>query len=248
MKQFLLLAMALLISVATVNGQSKKKKHVEDEEPAVVEEAYQVVNVTKEASVCYDTLTKAYDLVCFVNQGNTQKTINVKLGVTWDEVAASLHKVMTDHNVKFPTIAKVLRYLIMERRMPVGNYSMTVDYCTPYSLKLNVYLADYDFDKVPMTFALAEPKGETFKDRTNFSGQLSTADKELIKTLIKEEFIKNDVEAQYYLIVLDGPAPEVVAAPEEPAKEKKAKADKPNKEDKPKADKPNKEDKKEKKH
>jgi len=240
--------MALICTIATVNGQSKKKKHVEEVEPAVVEEAYQVVNVTKEASVCYDTLTKAYDLVCFVNQGNKQKTINVKLGITWDEVAASLHKVMTDHNVKFSTITKVLRYLIMERRMPVGNYSMTVDYCTPYSLKLNVYLADYDFDKVPMTFAIAEPKGETFKDRTNFSDQLSTADKELIKNLIKEEFIKNDVEAQYFLIVLDGPAPEVVDVPEEPAKEKgkKEKAEKPVKEDKPKAEKPEKE-KKEKK-
>jgi len=236
MKQTLLIAMALLLSVASLNAQSKKKHHQEEEDQAPVLEAYQVVNVTKEASVCYDTLTKAYDLVCFVNQGNTQKTVNVKLGVTWDEVAASLHKAMTDHNIKFPVIAKVIRYFIMERRMPAGNYSMSVDYCTPYSLKLNVYMADYDFDKVPMTFALAEPKGETFKDRANLSGELSSADKELIRNLIKEEFIKNDVEAAYFIRVLDGPEPEVVVVPEEPAKEK-GKKEKKEKEEKPKKEK-----------
>lgn len=222
--------MALLFAVASVNGQSKKKQ--QDEEMSVVEESYQVVNVTKEASVCYDTLTKAYDLVCFVNQGNATKTVNIKLGVTWDEVAASLHKAMNENNVKFQTIAKVIRYLIMERRMPAGNYTMTLDYCTPYSLKLNVSYNDYDFDKIPMTFALENPKGEfTFKDRINFKGELTRNDMETIKGMIKEEFIKNDVEAEYFIRVLDGPEPEVVAAPDEPAKEKgkKEKAEKGNK-------------------
>lgn len=232
MKNILLIAMAILLSIASVNAQSKKK--YQEEEPAPVEEAYQVVNVTKEASVCYDTLTKAYDLVCFVNQGNTQKTVNVKLGITWDEIAASLHKAMKEHNVKFPVIAKVIRYLIMERRMPAGNYMMAVDYCTPYSLKLNVDFQDYDFEKVPMTFALQDPKGETFKDRANLSGNLTNADKELIRGLINEEFIKNDVEALFFIRVLDGPEPEVVVAPKESDKEhgKKAKADKPAKEKK----------------
>lgn len=230
MKNYLLIAMALLFAVASVNGQSKKKQ--QDEEMSVVEESYQVVNVTKEASVCYDTLTKAYDMVCFVNQGNTMKTINIKLGVTWDEVAVSLHKAMNENNVKFQTIAKVIRYLIMERRMPAGNYTMTLDYCTPYSLKLNVNYTDYDFDKIPMTFALENPKGEfTFKDRVNFKGELTRNDMEAIKGMIKEEFIKNDVEAEYFIRVLDGPEPEVVAAPDEPAKEKgkKEKAEKGNK-------------------
>lgn len=230
MKNCLLIAMALLFAVATVNGQSKKKQQ-EIEEPAV-EESYQVVNVTKEASICYDTLTKAYDLVCFVNQGNNQKTINVKLGVTWDEIAASLHKAINEKGVKFPTIAKVIRYLIMERRMPADNHVMTLDYCTPYSLKLNVSLPDYDFDKIPMTFALDNPKGEfTFKDRINFSGELNNIDKETIKGMIKEEFIKNDVEAEFFMIVVDGPAPEVVAAPEKPANDK-GKKEKTNKKEK----------------
>ncbi len=230
MKNYLLIAMALLFAVASVNGQSKKKQ--QDEEVSNTEESYQVVNVTKEASVCYDTLTKAYDMVCFVNQGNTMKTINIKLGVTWDEVAVSLHKAMNENNVKFQTIAKVIRYLIMERRMPAGNYTMTLDYCTPYSLKLNVNYTDYDFDKIPMTFALENPKGEfTFKDRVNFKGELTRNDMEAIKGMIKEEFIKNDVEAEYFIRVLDGPEPEVVAAPDEPAKEKgkKEKAEKGNK-------------------
>lgn len=233
MKNYLLIAMALLFAVASVNGQSKKKQ--QDEEMSVVEESYQVVNVTKEASVCYDTLTKAYDLVCFVNQGNATKTVNIKLGVTWDEVAASLHKAMNENNVKFQTIAKVIRYFIMERRMPAGNYTMTLDYCTPYSLKLNVSYNDYDFDKIPMTFALENPKGEfTFKDRINFKGELTRNDMETIKGMIKEEFIKNDVEAEYFIRVLDGPEPEVVAAPDEPAndKSKKEKADKKDKKDK----------------
>lgn len=237
MKNYLLIAMVLLFAVASVNGQSKKRQ--QDEEVSAVEESYQVVNVTKEASVCYDTLTKAYDLVCFVNQGNTMKTVNIKLGVTWDEVAASLHKAMTEKNVKFQTIAKVIRYFIMERRMPAGNYTMTVDYCTPYSLKLNVNYADYDFDKIPITFALDDPKGEfTFKDRINFKGELTRSDMETIKGMINEEFIKNDVEAEYFIRVLDGPEPEVVAAPEETTaknkgkKEKAEKGGKPSKENK----------------
>lgn len=236
MKNYLLIAMALLFAVASVNGQSKKKQ--QDEEVSITEESYQVVNVTKEASVCYDTLTKAYDLVCFVNQGNATKTVNIKLGVTWDEVAASLHKAMTENNVKFQTIAKVIRYFIMERRMPAGNYTMTVDYCTPYSLKLNVNYADYDFDKVPMTFALDDPKGEfTFKDRVNFKGELTRSDMETIKGMINEEFIKNDVEAEYFIRVLDGPEPEVVAAPEETDAKDKGKKEKPAKEEKAKKDK-----------
>jgi len=228
MKQTLLIAMALLLTIATVNGQSKKK----DQAPAPVDDSYQVVNVTREASVCYDTLTKAYDLVCFVNQGNTQKTINVKLGKTWDEVAASLHKSMTDHNVKFQTIAKVIRYFIMERRMPAGDYTMSLDYVTPYSLKLNVNLNDYGFEKVPMTFALDNPKGaENFKSRVNFSGELTKADIETIRGWITEEFITNDVETGFFIRVIDGPEPEVVVVPEEPAKGK-GKKDKETKEPK----------------
>ena len=228
MKHYLLITLTLLLSIATVNGQSKKKNQVE--EP--IDESYQVVNVTREASVCYDTLTKTYDLVCYITQGNNNKTINIKLGKTWDEVAASLQMSMTNHNVKFMTVAKVLRYLMMERRMPAGNYSMSLDYVTPYSLKLNVNFEDYGFEKVPMTFALEDPKGgETFKDRIHFSGELEKTDIETIRSLINEEFIHNDVETGFFIIVLDGPAPEeeVVAAPEKPSKAKKDKAKKSSK-------------------
>lgn len=240
MRNFLLVAMVLLCTFASVNGQSKKKQQVA-EQPE--DESYQVVNVTKEASICYDTLTKAYDLVCFINQGNTQKTINVKLGKTWEEIASSLHKVMENNGVKSLTVSKIIRYFIMERRMPAGNYTMTLDYCTPYSLKLNVNYLDYDFDKMPMTFALDNPKGaETFKDKVTFNGELTAGDKEAIRKMIEEEFITNDVETGYFIRVLDGPEPETVTTPEEPAKGKgkKAKAEKPGKEDKQKKEKKNK--------
>ena len=228
MKHYLILAIALLIATATVNGQSKKK----DQTPEPIDESYQVVNVTREASVCYDTLTKAYDMVCFVNQGNTKKTVNIKLGKTWDEVAASLHTAMANNNVKFPTVAKVIRYFVMERRMPAGNYTMSLDYCTPYSLKLNVNLNDYGFEKVPMTFALDDPKGEeNFKSRVKFSGELTKADIETIRGWINEEFITNDVETGFFIRVIDGPEPEEVVVPEEPEKSK-GKKDKKEKQDK----------------
>ncbi|MCQ2332176.1 MAG: hypothetical protein MJZ95_03100 [Paludibacteraceae bacterium] len=192
------LVMVMVSSLAFC--QSRKKQQ------APVDNSYQVVNVTDEASICYDTTYKKYDLVCFVKINGENKTVQVNLGTDFDNVAKTLVESMGKYNVKRATVNAIMKYFIMYREMPVKGFKMTLDYCTDYALQLKIEYIDYEFEKGTVTFAINDPQAKVkLKAQIPFSAgqELSEKDLMLIKSLIDKEVIKSDAETDFFKKILE---------------------------------------------
>lgn len=200
MKKVILLACVVLLATGMTFAQSKKKKA----EP--VDNSYQVVNVTNEASICYDTTSKKFDLVCFVYQNGERRTVQVGLGTEFGEVAANLHAAIRQYNVTPMTVNYILKYFILQREMPVGEFIASLSYCTDYAMQISVALVDYDFEAVPVTFAIADPAAKLkLKSQISFAQRdvLFRNDLESIKTLIEKGVLKEDQETAFFLKLLE---------------------------------------------
>lgn len=200
MKKLLLIAAAMVLVANLASGQSRKKKV----EP--VDNSYQVVNVTNEASVCFDTTSKKYDLVVFVYDKGQRKTVQVGLGTEFGEIAANLHAAIRNYNVTPSTVNYVLKYFILYRDMPVGEHVVSLSYCTDYALQLSLALMEYDFESVPITFAISDPNAKIkLKQQISFAQRdvLFRNDLESIKTLIDKGVVKTDQETAFFLKLLE---------------------------------------------
>lgn len=227
MKKSLLILAVLTLAVCALNAQSKKKQK---EEP--IDNSYQVVNVTNEASVCYDTTSKVFALVCYVTQNNVAKTVQVNLGTEFQDIARNLMASMQSHGVKRRTIDYVLKYFVLYRDMPMENITFTLDYCSDYSLKLNLAANDYEITDIPITFAIADPDGKIkLKQKISLSANqmLKHKDIELIKTMINEEFVKKDAETDFFLKLT---TPEITEEQAQTANEQDTKSNKKEKKNK----------------
>lgn len=192
--------LVMVMFTALAFGQSKKKQQ------APVDNSYQVVNVTDEASICYDTTYKKYDMVCFVKINGEVKTVQINLGTDFENVAKTLVESMSKYNVKRSTINAVFKYFIMQREMPVHGFKMTLDYCTDYALQLRMEYIDYEFEKGTVTFAIDDPQAkEKLKAQVPFSAgqELSNNDLMLIKGLIDKGVIKSNAETDFFNKILE---------------------------------------------
>lgn len=225
MKKSLLLFAALVLAVCTLNAQNRKKQK---EEP--IDNSYQVVNVTNEASVCYDTLSKKFDMVCYVTQNGVAKTVQVTLGTEFPEIVRNLMSSINTHNIKRRTIDYVIKYFVLYREMPMENISFTLDYCSDYALKLNLAASDYEVYNIPVTFAIADPNAkEKLKQKISLSANqlLNEGHIQKIKNLIKDGVVKEDAETAFFMKIT---TPKVTVEEAQPATDNKA--DKKGKKDK----------------
>ncbi|MCQ2343811.1 MAG: hypothetical protein MJ002_02670 [Paludibacteraceae bacterium] len=227
MRQTLLLLAALVLSVCTLNAQNRKKQK---EEP--IDNSYQVVNVTNEASVCYDTLSKKFDMVCYVTQNGEAKTVQVSLGTEFPEIMRNLMSSIKDYNVKRRTVDYVIKYFVLYRDMPMEGITLALDYCTDYALKLNLSVTEYEVRDIPVTFAISDPNGkEKLKQKISLStAQILKAENiEQVKSLINTGFVKEDAETAFFLKIT---TPKSAVDQAKPAEKEDGKADKKDKKDK----------------